>query len=186
MPSRSELLRLLTDYLPADPAEQRYRMQMLDAASAAVDPFDRYEYRPGHFTSSGFVLDGAQANVLLIHHAKIGRWLQPGGHIDPTDVSVRAAAQREIREETGVVTAQSAEVSPFDVDVHVFPEGHGQPEHVHFDLRFVFTATEATLQKNHEVHDARWVSLGEVVDMTEDVSVLRPISKLTGDLSSAK
>ena len=77
---------------PDDADEQRYRLEMLDLAAVAHDPFDRLQYEPGHFTASGFVIHPAGDRVLLIHHAKIGAWLQPGGHIDPGDLSPLAAS----------------------------------------------------------------------------------------------
>ncbi|MDX1745166.1 MAG: NUDIX domain-containing protein, partial [Halobacteriales archaeon] len=54
------------------------------------------------FTASGFVVDGER--VLLVDHARLGRWLQPGGHIEARETPVEAAI-REVREETGVVMA---------------------------------------------------------------------------------
>ena len=42
-----------------------------------------------------------QNQVLLHWHAKLGRWLPPGGHIDPHEVP-DDAARREVWEETGV------------------------------------------------------------------------------------
>ena len=39
--------------------------------------------------------------VLLHWHEKLGRWLPPGGHIEPDELPDHAAI-REVREETGV------------------------------------------------------------------------------------
>lgn len=51
------------------------------------------------FTVAVFVVhDGA---VLLHFHRKLGRWLPPGGHIEPNELP-DAAAIREVFEETGV------------------------------------------------------------------------------------
>lgn len=118
--------------------------------------------------------------MLLIHHAKIGAWLQPGGHIDSGDPSPLAAATREITEETGVDALMPVTEAIADVDIHVFPGRADQPEHRHFDLRFAFVATRADLMSNHEVLEARWVDLDEVGRLNSDRSVMRPAAKLLG------
>ncbi len=175
---RQTLIRLVTAYQPADKDEQRYRLEMLDLAAVAHDPFDRFQYEPGHFTASGFVIHPAGDQVLLIHHAKIGAWLQPGGHIDPGDHSPLAAATREIAEETGVKALTPITEAIADVDIHIFPWRADQPEHRHFDIRFAFVATSAALASNHEVLEARWVSLQEITELNPDRSVMRPVTKL--------
>lgn len=177
---RSQLLRLLTEYDPVDVDEQRYRLEMLDLAASAHDPFDRYTYQPGHFTGSGFVVHPDGDRVLLIHHAKIGAWLQPGGHIDADDVDPIAAARREIQEETGVAGLVDIGGGIFDIDVHVFPQRGEQPEHRHYDVRFAFVSTDPTLDPNHEATDTRWVALDELAGLEVDRSVRRPIEKLLG------
>lgn len=177
---RADLLGLLTAYTPADPDEQRYRLEMLDLAAAAHDPFDRHSYRPGHFTASGFVVHPDGDRLLLIHHAKIDAWLQPGGHIDPTDLDSMAGAVREIAEETGLTDLVPVSAGLVDVDVHVFPERGDQPEHRHFDVRFAFVATSAELDPNHEAYDARWVGLDDLSELDADRSLTRPFEKLLG------
>lgn len=175
---RGQLLALLAAYDPVDADERTYRLEMLDLA-AAHDPFDRHSYVPGHFTASGFVVHPAGDRVLLIHHAKIGKWLQPGGHVDPTDEDLVAGARREIEEETGV--ADLEEVGGIvDVDVHVFPAHGDQPEHRHYDIRFAFVARDDTLDHNDEAHDARWVTVEGLAALGVDRSVLRPVAKLLG------
>jgi len=54
-------------------------------------------------TSPGrdFVLDASHEHVLLLHHARLDRWLQPGGHGEG-ETDPRAIALREIEEETGL------------------------------------------------------------------------------------
>ena len=52
--------------------------------------------------------------VLLHWHAKLGRWLPPGGHIEPDELPDEAAT-REVLEETGVQIALVSD-SPNAVD----------------------------------------------------------------------
>jgi 8-oxo-dGTP pyrophosphatase MutT (NUDIX family) len=179
-PPRTELLRLLTSYAPTDEDEVRYRMQMLDVAAVAIDPFDRHEYSPGHFTASAFILHPQGDRALLIHHGKIGIWVQPGGHVDPDDPGLMEAAIREVAEETGMADLTPITEGLFDIDVHVFPEGPEQPRHLHFDLRFGFVAGTGTLAATAEVRDCRWVRFDELADLRVGRSVTRPVGRLLG------
>ena len=179
-PSRSDLLYLLTAYAPSDPDEQRYRTEMLDLAAVAHDPFDRHEYAPGHFTASAFVIHPNGDRVLLVHHGKIGIWVQPGGHVDPGDANLIEAAAREVAEETGVADLTPIRGGIIDIDVHVFPEGSGQPRHLHYDVRFGFVAGSDALAATGEVRDCRWVTPEELVALGVDRSVLRPVRRLLG------
>ncbi len=51
-----------------------------------------------HFTVSGFVSDGGRT---ALHWHRIGKWLPPGGHIEPDEDPVQAVL-REVLEETGI------------------------------------------------------------------------------------
>ncbi len=136
-------------------------------------PFSRQQYAPGHFTASGFVLPPERDAFLLVWHVKIRAWLQPGGHIEAGDAGPLAAARREVAEETGVAGLEAAGDGLFDVDVHRFPARGGDPEHLHFDLRFLFVAGSRRLGGGSQV--SKWVPLDEVVGM--DGSLARPARK---------
>ncbi len=182
MDRRAALLRLLTAYAPTDPDEQRYRMQMLEVAAVALDPFDRHGYAPGHFTASAFIVHPEGDRALLIHHGKIGIWVQPGGHVDPGDTGLIEAARREVEEETGVADLTPITEGLFDIDVHEFPETLGQPRHLHFDLRFGFVAGNGILAATAEVLDCRWVRYDELAALGAGRSVYRPVGRLLGAL----
>ena len=172
MPNVVETRRLLAALSPYDETEARHRAAMLDLIHAGGDPFTRHRPDPGHFTASAFVV--YERSLLLVHHRIIGRWLQPGGHIEPTDASPRAAAQREAEEETGVEGVQSVEPGLFDVDVHQYPARDSQPAHLHFDLRFLFRTTLPDLRPSPEVAGAEWVPFAEVGG-----DLARPVRKLS-------
>ncbi len=180
MKSRHRALRsLLGAHFPADERESDYLESLLALFELPGDPFARDHYTPGHFTASSFVVSPDAGSLLLIHHAKLGRWLQPGGHFEPEDEDVFAAAAREVREETGL--ADFALVAPgtvFDVDVHDIPARKGEPSHRHYDVRLLFRATSEAVEVGDGVTGVRWVPLGEVADCGTDESVMRAVRKL--------
>ena len=51
------------------------------------------------FTVATFVVH--EGKVLLLRHAKLGKWLPPGGHIEPNELPDEAAV-REVWEEAGI------------------------------------------------------------------------------------
>lgn len=123
------------------------------------DPFARAQ--PAHLTASALVLDAAREQVLLVHHAKLGRWLQPGGHVDAGDASMAQAALREAREETGL-RALTPLGGPLDLDRHPAP---CRPDGEHLDVLFACTA-DATdpLAVSPESLDVRWFRLDALPD----------------------
>lgn len=173
---RSELLRLLDSYEPS-PSEEPALAEMVLLLSEAADPLSRYTFDPGHFTASGCVVAPEGDAILLIHHKRLDRWLQPGGHIDPSDESAMAAARREVFEETGVPVA-GVEARLLDLDIHPIPPGKGEPRHRHFDLRFLFqAASEALAPAVAEVNEVAWVRFADVDERSVETSLRRMAHK---------
>jgi 8-oxo-dGTP pyrophosphatase MutT (NUDIX family) len=89
-------------------------------------------------TASALVVDLRSGLLLLHRHRRIGRWLQPGGHIEPAEAP-EAAALREVAEETGYLAAHPpAAPSIVHVDEHPGPDGH-----LHLDLRYLLLVDAA-------------------------------------------
>lgn len=123
------------------------------------DGFDR-KTMPGHVTASAILVNDRD-EVLLIHHRSLDRWLQPGGHVEPGDDSLPAAAMREAVEETGIAPAalELADPVPIHVDVHAIPANprKGEGAHWHYDVRYLFRCGESELRPQaEEVHAAEW------------------------------
>jgi 8-oxo-dGTP pyrophosphatase MutT (NUDIX family) len=179
MSRRFELLGLLEAYAPSA-AEQRAHAEMLDLISGPGDPFSKYRYEPGHFTVGCYVLSRDRSSVALVHHRRIGTWLEPGGHVDPDDPSVVAAGLRELREETGLASVVRLGEGLLDVDSHPIPSHRAEPHHRHLNLSFAFVAAgDETLQHDPaESHDARWQPVTQVAELTEDAAVRRAVGKL--------
>lgn len=131
----------------------------------------------GHITASAWVVDAARSHALLLHHAKLDRWLQPGGHIDADDASVAAAALREAREESGIAALCLAGESLLDVDVHGIPARGGEPAHLHYDLRYLIISPERGLQFSDESLGARWLPIATITRANFDPGIVRLAEK---------
>ncbi len=130
----------------------------------------------GHVTGSAWVVNRQRTHTLLVHHAKLGKWLQPGGHCDG-NADVLAVALREALEETGL-TASPVTPRVFDVDTHEIPARKEEPAHIHYDVRFLLEADGALAPVvSEESHEVRWVALDEVANLNTDQSVLRLVAK---------
>lgn len=171
----------LSEYRPANATEAAFVERMLELSRAA-GACERSNFAPGHFTASAFVLSPDRRDLVLIHHKKLGIWVQPGGHVEPADEDLIDAARREVLEEVGLSDLEPL-ASPgrsrvFDVDIHLIPARKLDPAHEHFDVRFAFVAKTRTLVHSDEVADLRWVPLSDVEQMGSDESVLRAVHKL--------
>lgn len=132
----------------------------------------------GHLTASGWVVDAERSRVLLVHHRKLDKWLQPGGHADGESDLLRVA-QKEVMEETGVRTVAPRGRLFYDLDIHAIPARGEVSEHEHFDVRYLLIAREESEPKgNDETHDARWVPLEKLEELTTEDSILRMREKL--------
>jgi 8-oxo-dGTP pyrophosphatase MutT (NUDIX family) len=176
-PRRDTLETWLRTHAPAEADERSHQRRML-ALSAEEQAFGRGHFTPGHFTASAFVLAPDDSGFLLIHHVRLDRWLQPGGHIEPGDVDLLATARRELAEEVGIDDAELAAPGIFDLDVHGIPASRGEPEHEHFDVRFLFRARSRALRISSEAHAAAWVRFADLDPVQSDHSVLRAARKL--------
>ena len=154
--------------------------------------FDR-EQLDGHITASALVVTPDLASVLLTLHAKLGIWLQLGGHSDshprPADV-----AMREVEEESGLTrvsflpyeellptwaTAPVETPLPFDLDWHVIPARKQEPAHVHYDVRFLIVADPTEPPRiSAESRDLRWFDLAGARAVTSERSMRRQFDKI--------
>ncbi len=169
-------LDLLTQHQAADAAESQMLAQTILFVENNFNCFDR-QLQIGHITGSAWVVNPSRTHALLMHHRKLGRWFQPGGHADGLPDVLKVALQ-EAHEETGLTQIRAVSDAIFDVDVHQIPANAKEPAHLHYDIRFLVEADPAEkLIINSESKDLLWVRLGDVAQYNGDESMARMVQK---------
>ena len=172
------LLDELRTFAPVDALEASHYVRLVDLLTGEGDAFSRHRWVPGHVTASAFIVDDA-GRLLLLHHRRLGRWLQTGGHVEPAELPL-AAALREGAEESGLADLQPLGTGILDIDIHAIPPGKGEPDHHHFDVRFLARTKNpgAITMDPVESNDLAWVTLDRAVEMMNEEASTRAIRKI--------
>ena len=131
-----------------------------------------------HFTASVWIVTNSRPKkILLLHHKKLGKWLQPGGHIESHENPVDAAI-REVLEETGIdinflregieiVDEEGAFLpNPIFVMEQKIPKHANTAEHYHLDINYLVTVDEQELiSNNNETHSIGWFTKGDALKL---------------------
>jgi 8-oxo-dGTP pyrophosphatase MutT (NUDIX family) len=139
---------------PSDGQALKSLELILQLLECSPQPFSRHQFTPGHITASGLVLAPDGVHVLLVHHRRLGRWLLPGGHVEPADDMIDNSARREVIEETGAILTPAFAIA--GADVHGIPAARGEPYHLHHDLLFAFHAASSEIRVSEESHAVAW------------------------------
>ena len=162
----------------------------LDFAEQHPRCFER-SHSPGHMTGSALVMNGDLTKVLLTHHKKLGMWLQLGGHADGHPIT-HQVAMTEALEESGIRslrflpyekeafgTSFTSLPLPFDLDRHLIPANGRDPEHYHYDVRYLLISDSSENPVvSEESHDVRWFTLDEARTVTRELSMERQFFKV--------
>jgi 8-oxo-dGTP pyrophosphatase MutT (NUDIX family) len=163
---------IVLDALPGDATHEVARERILGFMGTHPDALLR-SCAVGHLTGSALVVDPSDGRPLLLFHAKMRRWLQPGGHADG-DANLAHVSLREAIEETGIEGLRV--VTPaIDLDVHVFHHATGrEPDHLHLDVRHLVLASPGVQAPgNHESEGIRWVAPDELARLEPEPGLAR-------------
>jgi 8-oxo-dGTP pyrophosphatase MutT (NUDIX family) len=166
----SSCRRTLTDWRAPNEDQEQLRELYLDHLLSHEHGWAR-ECAGAHLTASSLICAPTQAQVLLVLHARIGRWLQTGGHIEGADASLEAAALREAREESGLDDLR-LQPTPLLLSRHLVPCGTVQPT-FHLDVQFLVLApSTAEPVISPESLDVRWFAVDRLPPVDDSVRAL--------------
>lgn len=175
---RRPFLQLLEDYRSRHPDEAEVVDQFEQFVSQHDDCFER-TCVPGHLTGSAFLVDGSGEKLLLTHHRKLDLWLQLGGHADG-DSDLLQVALKEVAEESGLPADSVVPIDTeiFDLDIHAIPARKSDPEHLHYDVRFLLRhCGDEHYRVGEESNDLAWATLASLDRYTTEKSIVRMAGK---------
>jgi 8-oxo-dGTP pyrophosphatase MutT (NUDIX family) len=146
------------------------RRLYLDHLANQVDGWSR-DCLGAHLTASSLICARAEGKVLLTLHARLERWLQTGGHIEATDPSLEAAAEREAGEESGL-TDLALDPSALLLSKHEVPCGPVRPTY-HLDVQYLVLANHLVNPNvGEESLDVRWFAHDQLPEVDHSVLAL--------------
>ena len=176
MSLHTDALALLEGWSAPDAEQERLRQRYVDHLRAHPDGLSR-GCRPDHLTASTLVLDAGHAAVLLTLHAKARQWFQLGGHCEPGDATLAAAALREAAEESGLAGLVLDPV-PVQLSEHPVPFCGPDGDVHHLDVRFVAVAAAGTQQAiSDESLDLRWWPVDALPGLEDDLLALVALAR---------
>ena len=137
------------------------------------------ETLPQYATGSAWLINPSNGKILLTHHRKLNRWLQPGGKISAQDnLSIQQTALREAQEESGMKEIKLSSPELFHLDIHYIPAQKNQEAQYYYDFCFLHQTTQdQPLSKNGESLDLKWFSIAELMQMDLENSIERMMKK---------
>lgn len=153
--------RVLKEWDAPDAGQDRLRLVFLEHLADRPDGMWK-SCLEGHITASALVVDPLTGRVLLTLHRTLSMWLQTGGHCEPDDATLAAAAMREATEESGIAGLTLLRPEPVNLDRQLTPCAW------HLDVQYAVLAPAGAVEViSDESLDLRWYPfdrLGEVAD----------------------
>lgn len=172
---RRHLCEQLLAYIDRTPERAQTAGRLLEFVLQTPDCFER-SHAAGHITGSAWLVNPDGNKSLLTLHRKLKLWVQPGGHADG-DPDVLRVALREAQEESGIGGLRALSADIYDIDIHVIPARPltGEPEHLHYDVRYLLQAPHEQYAISDESDALGWFDEQELNHLTPpaDDAVLR-------------
>ena len=160
--SNRDISGALAGYLERYPEEAALLSEPMRLLSQGGDFAWRRSF-PMHVTAGALLVRGTE--ILLVEHRAYKIVLQPGGHLEPADVTLPGAAERELAEETGIDpdAVSCVSLTPVYVEYGRVPArpGKDEPGHFHLDLGYAFATADGDVGRiqESEVNGASWYPL---------------------------
>jgi len=171
-----DLYKSLKTYVPCD-NEEKKNLELLNKFLNISDNCFSRSNLAGHVTADALIMD-KNGNVLLNHHKSLDIWTFFGGHSDGEKDSLNVA-KREVKEEAGITEADDFGGKILDIDVHSIPENISkkEPEHIHYNIRFLFVVNNHDFIISDESKEIKWVSFEEAMKLLENTNRFRSLNK---------
>lgn len=171
---RKNLLQLLEKYEPSVD-EIKFKSEIINFINKYPNCFER-SLDVGHITASALLINKEGSKALLMHHSKLNKWFQLGGHCDGNPETLEVAI-KESQEESGILSIEPVFTEIFDIDIHLIPDTPKEKAHFHYDIRFLLQVkSDEQVIQNKESKELRWISKDELLP-TDNASVIRMFNK---------
>ena len=173
----ADALTVLEGWSAPDDAQESLRREYVEHLHRRPDGLAKACF-PDHLTAGALVLSHDGSQVLLNLHRKARRWFAFGGHLEPQDTTLAAAALREGTEESGL---PDLEVDAVPVHLSLHEVGFCSPLGTvrHFDVRFLARLGATTDPVvSEESLDLQWFPVDDVPTDEQD---MLDLIRLAGD-----
>jgi len=182
------LIKIINNYLKIFPEEKDRQNELitflLNNKEQEIIDWNNFN---GHIVASGFIYAKQERKFLVLYHNDLKMFIYPGGHINKDDFNPLIAAQREVKEETGIINVEVLKISddeliPIDIDTHIvnYNERLKLPKHYHFDFRYVFLIDKIS-EINMDINESsnyKWITREELMKELNYGKVIEKIIKI--------